>query len=267
MTVRRFLLAVFVLIPNLCAGCAAGSYAAEADYGAMEMARQAPMALPEDSGGDTRTFDFDEALVDGELIVEEDGASEGSASPEKSPPDVETQQARMIIYTAQLGLLVFKVEEKLDEAAAMGKEHGGWIQQSTSSSLTIRVPAEKFEALLEGLQDLGDVSHKNVVGNDVTEEFFDLQIRMKNAMVLRDRFIALLAQAKSVEASIAIEKELARLTEQIERMKGRSRFLRDQSAYSTITIDFQPKQASVRPGRIPLPFDWLRDYSIEGVLR
>ena len=188
-------------------------------------------------------------------------------SGEKDPGKVEPPSERLIIYNGQLGLSVFKLDERLKQAVALNKKYGGWVQQSTSSSLIMRVPAKSFEKLMGELEELGDVNFKNVIGTDVTEEFFDLQIRLKNAMSLRDRFIQLLAQAKTVESTIAIEKELARLTEKIERMKGRIRFLRNQAAFSTITLTLSPKQATANPGRIPLPFDWLREYNLDSVIQ
>lgn len=77
---------------------------------------------------------------------------------------------------------------------------------------------------------------RNVHGQDVTERFFDLKIRLDNAEKVRKRLLALLEKATNVKDSVAVERELGRVTEQIERFKGQLKFLRDRIAYSTITL-------------------------------
>ena len=142
------------------------------------------------------------------------------------------------------------------------------MQASTSRSVTLRVPVERFEGLMARLDALGDISYRNVTGTDVTEEFLDLEIRLKNAQGLRDRLALLFAQAKSVEDSLAIEKELARVTGEIERMKGRLRYLKDRAAYSVITVKVEPKSTEqVVRDHVPLPFGWLQQYGLGEVLQ
>lgn len=118
------------------------------------------------------------------------------------------------------------------------------------------------------LEELGDVNYRNVVGTDVTEQFYDTQIRLKNAEVLRDRYIELLRQAKTVEDSLAIERELARVTQDIELLKGKLRFLQNQIAFSTINLSLERKtQEPVKATRVPLPFGWMGQYHLDSVLR
>lgn len=217
----------------------------------------------------SRAYDFDDAPLEAAEPLEV--AAEPSPSSQDAPGDdskqpVPVPREQMIIYNADIGVEVFKVEETLAKVRALNKEMGGWVQQSTSTSLTMRIPVKEFDAFVEALSGFGDVTYKNVVGTDVTEQFFDLQIRMNNAVALRERYIELLKEAKSVEASLAIEKELARLTADIESMKGRLRYLKDRAAFSTITFNVALKNPTVRRSRVPLPFRWLSDYNLDGAL-
>jgi hypothetical protein len=160
------------------------------------------------------------------------------------------------------------MEDTLTKAEAIGEKYKGWVQQSTSTSLTLRVPAEQFEATMADLEALGDVNFRNVVGTDVTEQFYDTQIRLKNAEVLRDRYIELLRQARTVEDSLAIERELARVTQDIELLKGKLRFLGNQIAFSTINLSLQRKtQEPVKNTHVHLPFGWMGQYNLDSVLR
>lgn len=270
------LLALAALGLSACAGMA------DAKMGYYSEATASPMVQAEGAyggagyGGDSYDdaeydgLDEDSFNVDSRSMVEakpDPARPDEPPTPDKTAPqEVEVPAKRLIIYDANLGLRVFRMDEVLDKARALNEKHGGWLQQSTSTSLVMRVPAENFEALVKELEALGEVSYRNVVGTDVTEEFFDLQIRLQNAMTLRERYVKLLTEAKSVEAALAIEKEMARLTEDIERMKGRLRFLRDRSAFSTVTLNLEQKQPTTSRGRVALPFGWLQGYHLESIL-
>lgn len=187
-------------------------------------------------------------------------------SPEK--PNANTKITRVILYSADLGLFVFDFEKTLDRAVEITKAEGGYVQASTSNSVTLRVPAARFELVLGKLDELGDANFRNVTGTDVTEEYLDLTIRLRNAEALRDRLAALLEQAKEVQDALAIEKELARVTGDIERLKGRIRYLSDRAAFSVITLHLEPKTSEqVHVDHIPLPFGWLRQYGLNEVLQ
>jgi hypothetical protein len=183
----------------------------------------------------------------------------------KAPP---ARHQRVILYSADLGLYVFDFAKTLTKAVDLTKAAGGYMQASTNNSVTLRVPAARFEALMGQLDELGDVNYRNITGTDVTEEFLDLTIRLKNAEVLRERLAALFAQANSVEDSLAIERELGRVTGEIEQMKGRLRYLQDRAAFSVVTLRLEPKTSEqVVVDRIPLPFGWLRQYGLNEVLQ
>jgi hypothetical protein len=101
---------------------------------------------------------------------------------------------------------------------------------------------------------------------DVTDEFTDLEVRLRNAEVVRQRLEALLAKAASVEDALAVERELARLTQSIELWKGKLKLLRELVAFSTITVNFQVRSVEHVKGDVTLPFDWLRQLGLSNLL-
>ena len=103
---------------------------------------------------------------------------------------------------------------------------------------------------------------------DVTEEFVYLGIRIDNARKSRDRLLAVLQKADKVEDILKVEAELRRLTEEIERMEGRTKFLADQVALSTLSATFQAMaDAPVKKGaRQPSRFPWINRIGAERVV-
>jgi hypothetical protein len=135
-----------------------------------------------------------------------------------------------------------------------------------SNRIVFRVPAELFEEALDDLSGMGDVTYRNVQGTDVTEEFRDLQIRLKNAVAVRDRLLELLSQAKNINESLQVEHELERITEKIELMKGRLKYLSEAALYSKITVHLAVKKKAKKP--IPplyAPFKWIQDIGLDSL--
>ena len=178
----------------------------------------------------------------------------------------DASRAPMLIYTATLTLAVFDVAPKLHEVEDLARSMGGFLSRRTDTMIVIRVPASKFNAALETLVKLGDVLHRDATAQDVTEEFADLEIRMRNARATRDRLEQLMAKATNVQDSIAIEKELSRVAGDIERLEGRLKFLRDRAAYSTITVTFEARRSEGTSPTVKLPFPWLDELGLSHLL-
>jgi hypothetical protein len=94
----------------------------------------------------------------------------------------------------------------------------------------------------------------------------DLQARLKNAYAIRDKLTELLSKA-AVKDAIEIEKELGRVTEEIERMEGKMKLLRDQIAFSTVTVNFTPiAPEQVHDSSLLTPFPWLQQLGLQSLL-
>jgi hypothetical protein len=174
----------------------------------------------------------------------------------------------LLIYTGDFTLGVYAVGETQERIIEAIRQLGGHVSQRNDAMLVVRVPAARFEAAIESIEQAGDVLGRNVQATDVSEEFRDLEIRIRNAEAMRDRLEQLLGRANDVTAALAIERELQRLTEYIETMKGRQRFLADRISLSTITIRFQAlgTEGSGRDG-FTLPFPWLDEIGLSNLMR
>jgi hypothetical protein len=103
---------------------------------------------------------------------------------------------------------------------------------------TLRVPAERYEAFLLAAREIGEVESVSSDSQDVTEEFYDVEARIRNMKQEETRLLELLSKATGkLEEVLAVERELARVRGEIEQMEGRLRVLSNLTAMSTVTLD------------------------------
>ncbi len=191
----------------------------------------------------------------------------GGAAPPAAPRVVADapHSVTMLIYTAQLSLAVFHVEQGLDAVERIGRDAGGYLSTRQDNAVTIRVPRDGFEEAIRRIEALGDVLHRDIRAQDVTDEYVDLEARLKNAYAMRGRLQELLAKA-AVKEALEIETQLGRVTEEIERLEGKLKLLRGQIAFSTITATFAPvADQPVRDAAL-LPFPWLQTLGLSTLL-
>lgn len=172
----------------------------------------------------------------------------------------------MLIYTANITLAVFEALEGLDAVEKLAAEHGGYLVRRTDRQIVVRVPAEKFQTALAAVSKIGDELRRDVSVQDVTAQFRDLDTRLKNLVAVRDRLQGLLAKAKNVTEALQVERELTRVTGEIERIKGRLKLYRELIAFSTIAVTFQAAPVEKIAGSVDLPFPWLRQLGLSNLL-
>jgi hypothetical protein len=176
-----------------------------------------------------------------------------------------SHEATMLAYSANLTLAVFQVDKSLGAVETTARELGGYLAQRGDAQVTVRVPRPRFDEAMGRIEKLGDVVHRNVAAEDVTDEFVDLELRLKNARAMRDQLADLLKGA-AVKDAVEIEKELAKVTEVIEQIEGRLKVLRDKVGYSSITVSFQASAPSPVRSTAILPFTWLDTLGLEALL-
>jgi hypothetical protein len=262
-------------------GCAAGkdarsaSYAGEADAAPA----QAPQAVaaeeaPADEAGPTDGYGYqyqaeppggDQRLAQAPP-PQQPSAPSPPAGAEVAPPTPpggpstalpDAVSGPLLIYEASVQIAVFESEKALTAAEDLARDAKGYLVRRADRTITFRVPAERFQAVLDQVLKLGDVLHREVQARDVTDEFYDTQTRLRTLHAMRDRLEDLLRRAQNVQEALAVERELGRIVEQIEQAKGRLKLLQELIAFSTITIEFQPRNVETIESRVKLPFPWL----------
>jgi len=174
--------------------------------------------------------------------------------PDKAPKvygwagiDQDELKDRKIIYDASLELSVKNPDSAFVAVKNIAKKHSGYTQAIESHKTTIRVKYTELNQALSELMALGKVEWKNIRGDDVTEAYTDYKIRLDNAEKARNRYLELLNKAVTVEEIIKVEKELERLNETIDLLKGKMNRIDLLSEFSTITVylDEKPKPGIV----------------------
>lgn len=197
----------------------------------------------------------------------------GQAPQEKKRPDGSTDEkagahdSSMIVYTATITMAVYQVQPNLASVERIAKEHGGYLSVRGDNKITVRIPRAKFEPTLAAIEKIGDVLHRDVTAEDVTDQYVDLEIRIKNSRAMQTRLKQLLEKA-AVKEAIDIERELARVTQELELMEGKLKLIKDKIAYSTITVVFEGRGATL-PGasKVRLPFPWLSQLGLVNLLQ
>lgn len=127
-----------------------------------------------------------------------------------------------------------------------------------SYSLSIRIPAASFDAFIGALETgVGEIAFKNISAQDVTEQFIDLETRLKNKRNYMDRYRALLNKAQSVKDILDIEEKIRVIEEEIESAEGRLKYLNNQVDFSTLELQITRKNDYNQYSRTPGTF-WER---------
>jgi len=193
-------------------------------------------------------------------------AAGGTAGPTEPVLATGEKPTALLIYRATLTMAVFETRKVMDAIEALAKATGGYLVARDDMTITIRVPASKFDAALDDIAGKGDELHRQVEVSDVTEQYNDLTIQLKNAEVVRERLVVLLERAQKVEEALAVEAELARLTDKIERIKGRLKLLKELVTFSTVTVRFEARPVERIDSKVQLPFPWLKQLGLGELL-
>jgi hypothetical protein len=186
-------------------------------------------------------FDGDDQVSDEGSGGADYGAQGASAT---TLPDI----GPAVIKTAKIQIEVEEdtFQESVQAAIAVAERHGGFVLESQvggrdegTGSVVLRIPAEQFEAALGELKDIavdGGVQSERISGQDVSQEFVDLNSRLRNFEAQEEVLLGLMEKAATVSDSIRVQRELTNVQLEIEQLRGRLNFLEDQTQFSTITL-------------------------------
>jgi hypothetical protein len=270
---NRTWVALAVLASTLDVGCGAEVKAASRDATTVVVAAESPPAQPSSASPSPVVAMPAAAPAFAPVDAKQAPAppppppSPGTAPAQPKVGNEGPHSAAMLIYTANLSMAVFQVAQGIEAVEGIGQKAGGYLSTRSDNAVTIRVPRDKFQDSLAQIEKIGDVTQRDIKAEDVTDEFVDLSARLKNAYAMRDRLTDLLQKAPVKEA-IEIQKELGHVTEDIERMEGRLKLLKDQIAFSTITVSFSPfADETFHDTTLVSPFPWLEKLGLQSLLQ
>ena len=175
---------------------------------------------------------------------DEQEKSEKEAPAEESTTEETTE--RKIIHTAMLSTNVKDLSKAQNNIEQKVKKYGGYIvesnvyqedEQTSSGKMTVRIPEQHFETFISDAEgEASKVLERNVTGQDVTEQFVDLEARIKSKRAVEERLLDFMKNAEKTEDLLKISSDLATIQEEIEVMVGRMKYLENQTSFSTIEL-------------------------------
>lgn len=202
-------------------------------------------------------------MVEGESMevpAEEPMAQRDAAGQASTAPSI---SERLVIRDAQLSIVVEDPSQSVEEISRMAEQMGGYVVSSNvtqttygdsqlrepltakRASITIRVPSEMLDQALTDIKsDALEVRSQNVSGQDVTEEYTDLQSRLRNLEAAEEQLREILDEAQETEDVLRVFEELRRVREEIEIVRGRIQFLEESARLSSINVELIPDVGS-----------------------
>lgn len=185
------------------------------------------------------------------------GSDESSEDSEIPVTDeIDNPSDRKIIYTANLAIEVKSYQQTLEAIQNHVSERDGFIIESTMNRaeddemirgyVTVRIPQEQFNDFIKVVEDGSNkVLESSTSGQDVTEEYVDLESRLKSKRVVEERLLSFMEEAEKTEDLLKISNDLAKVQGEIEEIIGRMNYLDNRSDLATVTIDIQEKNVNL----------------------
>lgn len=193
------------------------------------------------NGSSNKNYTTDSSMAGMEIA--EEAEMRQSLIPEAAPEE----QGQKIIKTARLAFETKDVEATHKKILQLASQYKGLVQSDNSGkdynriykNLIVRVPTENFQQFIDGISEgVAYFDQKDISRQDVSEEFVDLEARLKAKRTLEERYLELLKKANNVKEMLEIERELSNIREEIEAKQGRLQYLQNQVSMSTVNIEF-----------------------------
>lgn len=208
--------------------------------------------------GCTNTTEESKIATENENITVTDNQQEKEIESKDSADSEEegSSVGRKVIYNAQLTVQVENYEHTVKEIQTEAAKKKGYILNSNTyrngeegqlqGTMTIRIPTNAFHSFIEALESESiKVMDRTISGQDVTEEFVDLESRLKSKQVVEKRLLDFMEKAEKTEDLLKISTDLATVQEEIEQIKGRMNYLQNQADLATVTIEMAEKSVNV----------------------
>jgi hypothetical protein len=198
-------------------------------------------------GGEGGDAVAEEPAAEGELVSQPAG-DRGSSLPSLGP---------RVIQTASLTLSVpsNEFQDVVDRARTLATGFGGFVAGSSASqgrdqrlvrgTLVLRIPERSYAQAMREIAALGRVESREESGQDVSQEFVDLEARARHLEAVERQLLGLLDEADTVAAALAVQAELNNVQLELEQVRGRLRYLEDQVSFATISLAIHERQAAL----------------------
>lgn len=206
-------------------------------------------------------------------VANGDGGGEGGQAAAAEAPQSSDDRASAVL-TADIGdrivrdgTMRVRVEEDtfdgaFDRLVELADRFGGTVlasdastadDGSTSGTVTVRVPAGDFDDLLVAVGRVGEVEQRSVTSEDVSDEYVDLEARLRHNQAQERFYLSLLDRAEDVDDAIAVQQRVEGIQQTIEQIEGRLRFIDERTSFSRLTVELFEAGGAFQAGGAPEP--------------
>jgi hypothetical protein len=183
--------------------------------------------------------------------------------------DTVTDTERKIVYTGSMDLQTKEFDKALGDITALVKESGGYISSqetngrsltysggyySRYASLTVRVPADKFDSLMNGVSGICNVTEQSVSTDDISDTYYDAEAHLSTLKLEEERLLDILSKAEKLDDVITLEQALSDVRYQIESLTAQLRRMDNSVTYSTLTLYLNEVVEYTEPTTEPVSF-------------
>jgi len=180
-------------------------------------------------------------------------------------PPADAGIPRKITHDLSLTLEVAKIDDAVGKISREVQQQGGYVAESqennsdslASAQITVKIPVDKLNGLRDSLATWGKVSDQHMLANDITNQYYDSQVRLQTLEAEEKRYLEILNQAKTVDDVLKVENALGNIRQQIEQLKGQLKLWNNQVDYSTVKLRLSaPQGPNVSVNNPWQPISW-----------
>ena len=186
--------------------------------------------------------------------VDAESESQAPAQYSKLPPSSVAEQStaaqRLLHYSADVTLLVSQLNKAIENAMHVAETYQGYVERIDGNSVIMQVPAQRFDEALAAAEAMGKVLEKRVATDDISDAYYDSELRLKLAKQSRERLLQLLEKAVKEDDKFELLKQLEKVSLEIRRIETGLEALKKKVRYSTIVVHFKLLQNYADPNSI-----------------
>jgi hypothetical protein len=166
-------------------------------------------------------------------------------------PPADAGIPRKITHDLTLTLEVAAINDSVTRISKEVQQLGGYVVESqqngsdshSSAHLTLKIPADKLNGLRDSLATWGKILDQHMLANDITNQYYDSQVRLQTLETEEKRYLEILNQAKTVDDVLKVENALGNIRQQIEQLKGQLKLWNNMVDYSTVNLQLVTLQS------------------------
>ncbi|MCE9586638.1 DUF4349 domain-containing protein [Candidatus Uhrbacteria bacterium] len=215
----------------------------------------------------------EEGVAESGMIARDEYVGKSIMMPYPSPapgatPEDRNRVGQKIIRNGSLTLRVDDAAKRLEEARMIAEQAGGFVASANltdragvkTAYATLRIPTDKFRAVADSLKRLAStVFDESESGQDVTDQYVDLDARLKAAKAEEAQYMEILKNARSIEDTLNVAARLGEVRSRIEQMQGQMRGLEDRTSYATLTVTMTEEARVEAPTRVWKPLETFKE--------